>query len=337
MSVPALDPASVNIFEATGKTQAFGPWTHIEVVCGATTQRFSERAYLAFNPDVQHMVATGQFGSGLDHFCQIGHTQGRRMFFNDIRLLDQAKRAKLKKFAEAFLPDLPLNPRTGALDTVEEQFAEDVPVSAWGYNADVMDVISKHRGGVIVDLGAGLRPQYFDDIINIELGNFITTDVRSFAEVLPLRENSVDCLISIAVFEHVMRPWEVAKEIERVVKPGGTIYIDTAFMAGRHGYPHHYYNMTVDGLTNLFPQVNVERSGASMYGHPIYSLFWMAKNMQIGLPVEDKAAFDGISIGELLSYSDPHWVLEAKPWLRNLARSVGDDLAFNVFMTGTRR
>lgn len=338
MTAPSapLVPSAIRLFEHNGEREAYGAWTHIPLVLAATPDCFNERAYLAFNPDVRHLVEHGMYESGLAHFCDAGHGQGRRMLFNDYALVREAKRAKLECFRDVFLPGLPQNPRTDALDTVGEQFAEDVPVSAWGYNSDVMEIFNRHVGGVVVDLGAGLRPQYFDGIINIELGNFLTTDVRSFAEKIPLRDDSVDCLVSIAVFEHVQRPWEVAREIERVVKPGGTVYIDTAFMAGRHGYPHHYYNMTVQGLTSLFSKVKVERSGPSMFGHPTYSLFWTAKNMQLGLPDADRAAFDNMTLGEFLACGDPYWVLQAKPWLRNLAAGTTEDLAFNVFMTGMR-
>ncbi|MER9135105.1 class I SAM-dependent methyltransferase [Mesorhizobium sp. M0830] len=328
---------AVTLVEHDRAKMSAGPWAYTKLVEPATTDRFNEKAYLAINPDIRNAIATGQYASGLDQFTKIGHTQNRKMFFNDIDIIADIKRSKLDRFKDAFLPGILTNPRTFALDTVGDQFAEDVPISAWGYNPNIFEVVNRHRGGVIVDLGAGLRPEYFHDIINLELGNFITTDVRSFGETLPFKDQSIDCLFSIAVFEHVMRPWDVAKEIKRVMKPGGTIHIDTAFMAVRHGYPNHYYNMTLEGLANLFPYVEVEKTGASVFGHATYSLYWMARNFRDGLPEQNKGEFENMTIKEFLSFSDPHYVLEAKPYLRELSKTANDDMAFNISMTGTVR
>lgn len=254
-----------------------------------------------------------------------------------IDMIREAKLRKLERFKDVFLPGLPVNERTLALDTVGDAVPDELPISAWSYNPDLFEIINKHHGGVVVDLGAGFRPEYYDDIINLELGNFVTTDVRSFAEKLPFKDNSVDCIFSLAVLEHVMRPWDVAKEIERVLKPGGTLRVDTAFMAARHGYPNHYYNMTVEGLTNLFTQIDVESTGASVFGHATYSLYWTARIFRDALPPEQRAKFEDMKIGEMLAYSDPYYLLKEQPYLRDIPKNTNDDLAFNVAMTGTKK
>ena len=46
----------------------------METVLG---RRFSEREYLAMNPDVRAGIAAGQFASGRDHFEKFGHAEGR--------------------------------------------------------------------------------------------------------------------------------------------------------------------------------------------------------------------------------------------------------------------
>ncbi|SAL10652.1 putative methyltransferase [Caballeronia turbans] len=332
-----LDPASVKIYEPTSERTSTNGWDCVRLIEKATPDRFNEEGYLAFNPDVRSDVEERNFRSGLDHFCKIGHTQNRKMVFHRIDLIREEKRKKLERFKDVFLPGLPVNERTLALDTVGDAVPDELPISAWGYNPDLFEAIEKHRGGVIVDLGAGFRPEYYPDIINLELGNFVTTDVRSFAEKLPFRDNSVDCIFSLAVLEHVMRPWDVAKEIERVLKPGGTLRIDTAFMAARHGYPNHYYNMTVEGLTNLFSQIDVESSGASIFGHAAYSLYWVSRIYRDGLPPQHRDKFSDMTIRELLSYSDPYYLLQDRTWLREIPKNVNDDIAFNVAMTGTKR
>ena len=71
-------------------------------------------------------------------------------------------------------------------------------------------------------------------------------------EDLPFRDNSFDAVLSLAVLVHVKKPWRCANEMMRVLKPGGEIMCAVPFLSPVHGYPDHYYNMTANGLRNLF-------------------------------------------------------------------------------------
>ena len=73
-------------------------------------------------------------------------------------------------------------------------------------------------------------------------------DLVAEAEELPFHDNTLDHVDSGAVFEHLHNPWKAVAEIKRVLKPGGTFRIDTAFMQGYHGFPGHYYNMTPQAI-----------------------------------------------------------------------------------------
>lgn len=73
-------------------------------------------------------------------------------------------------------------------------------------------------------------------------------------EVLPFKNNSFDALISLAVLEHVKDPWRCVSEILRELKPGGEIICCVSFLQPFHGYPHYYYNMTAQGLKNIFDE-----------------------------------------------------------------------------------
>jgi 2-polyprenyl-3-methyl-5-hydroxy-6-metoxy-1,4-benzoquinol methylase len=44
-----------------------------------------------------------------------------------------------------------------------------------------------------------------------------------------------DALVAVAVFEHLERPWIAAKEVARVLKPGGFAYVSTHQTFPLHG------------------------------------------------------------------------------------------------------
>lgn len=122
------------------------------------------------------------------------------------------------------------------------------------------------RGDFMLELGAGV------DICDAP--NLVKTDAFVYsphldyvvdAHSMPFQDNTFDFVYSLAVFEHLHSPWVAAKEIFRVLKPGGKVYILTAFMQHMHGYPDHYFNMTTMGLRRIFSDFHIIRSDPSLY------------------------------------------------------------------------
>jgi ubiquinone/menaquinone biosynthesis C-methylase UbiE len=67
---------------------------------------------------------------------------------------------------------------------------------------------------------------------------------------LPFADNSIDFVISISVMEHVQYPWIMAKEVMRVLKPGGRFIGTLSFLEPFHD--QSYYHVSHAGvLTNL--------------------------------------------------------------------------------------
>ncbi|MFN3884811.1 MAG: methyltransferase domain-containing protein [Rhodocyclaceae bacterium] len=97
--------------------------------------------------------------------------------------------------------------------------------------------------------------------------NLVKTDAYVYADdldyvvdvhAMPFADESFDYVYSLAVFEHLHTPWQAAAEIYRVLKPGGRVYVLSAFNQHIHAYPHHYFNMTDMGLKRCFADfVNV--------------------------------------------------------------------------------
>ena len=126
----------------------------------------------------------------------------------------------------------------------------------------------------MLDLGAG-NPhpgEHYPNVVFHEWVQYVFTDVVSVCERLPYRDGVFDAVISKATFEHLPRPWEMADEIYRVLKPGGLVHVDTAFMQPLHADPHHYFNMTLDGVKEIFRRFEPRRCGVKPYQTPGYGL-----------------------------------------------------------------
>jgi hypothetical protein len=64
--------------------------------------------------------------------------------------------------------------------------------------------------------------------------------------------NSVDVIVSFAVFEHLAMPWLVAEEYAKVLKVGGVAGTFTHFSFSEHEQPWHFFQFNNNGLEALF-------------------------------------------------------------------------------------
>ncbi|TMA10107.1 MAG: asparagine synthase (glutamine-hydrolyzing), partial [Deltaproteobacteria bacterium] len=131
------------------------------------------------------------------------------------------------------------------------------------YSKAAREIILKNRKGVVLDLGAGhpSDEELFPNVVRQEIIHYPSISVVSNTARLPFRESCFDAVISESVLEHVIDPWGLAEEIYRVVKPGGLIRVDAAFLQPFHGDPSHYFNMTVPGIESVFRRFRKIRSG----------------------------------------------------------------------------
>lgn len=102
-------------------------------------------------------------------------------------------------------------------------------------------LIEKHvpPDSYVLDIGCGYYPQ---NLVNLEnkitkaIGidkdipdralsekiSFIKADIR---KTLPLPDNEFDCILILAVLEHLDHPQEIIRECHRTLKPGGRLII----------------------------------------------------------------------------------------------------------------
>ena len=295
----------------------------------ATESEFDEASYLLANPDVAAAVRSGSLKSGWEHFLRHGRAENRRQ--RRPSLIQQAKLRKLSRIKPLLRSDMSFVETQGMVDFLTDDLRAQFniidtdAVSSNGYDRFAMELIDKHRGGLVLDCGSGKRDIYFDDVVNFEIAAYDTTDVRGVGEVLPFRDNSFDAVLSLAVLEHVKDPFQCAKEIVRVLKPGGDLLCCVPFLQPLHGYPHHYYNMSHQGLINLFTAyLQIEKVECFASTLPIWSLAWILKSWSEGLSRQTREQFLNMRVADLVG--SPEEYLN-QPFVTELSKDKNLELA----------
>jgi SAM-dependent methyltransferase len=265
---------------------------------------FDEIAYLRANPDVAAAVARGDFESGRQHADRFGRQEGR--VIENTSEIERLRHAKFKKLEPLLLLDMPHNRLCDKIDFLTDELRNETKivhtetVSENQYDHYVLDLISSLPNGLILDNGAGFRNIYFDNVVNLEIKDYLTTDVLGVGEHLPFRDGSFDAVLSIAVLEHVRDPFKCAKEIVRVLKPGGRLICAVPFLQPLHGYPHHYYNMTHQGLRALFEDyLMIDRLAVDTNMYPIFALSWILQRYAENLPPIFREQFLNLRISDV--------------------------------------
>jgi SAM-dependent methyltransferase len=285
----------------------------------ATPENFDESGYLAANPDVAEAVRNGHFRSGRQHFDGPGRKEGRRVRF--ARSIADIQQEKLKRIAPLLRLDLPHVRRGAKYDFLTEALraatgiADTNAISTHGYDPYAVELIEACRDGLVLDCGAGKRPVYYPNVVNFEIVDYDTTDVLGVGEALPFRDKAFDAVLSLSVLEHVRDPFACAAEIARVLKPGGKLICCVPFLQPLHGYPHHYYNMTGQGLRALFERrLHIDRHIVPRSTLPLASLTWFVRSWARGLHGEAREQFLSMRMADLLgqpeNLQDERWVTE---------------------------
>ena len=133
------------------------------------------------------------------------------------------------------------------------------------------------------------------------------------------------------VLEHVKDPFACAREIVRILKPGGGLFCAAPFLQPRHGYPHHYYNMTKEGLINLFSGLTIRDTDVPIYLHPMAAITWILRCYAVGLPEDLRQQFLTMKVEDFLRLFPPG-VAWDNPIITQLSRDVQDVIACGTFI-----
>ena len=204
-------------------------------------------------------------------------------------------------------------------------------VSDHGYDNRITAAIEANPGKLFVDVGAGLKYCNYENVVHFEIVDYPSTDVLGVGEKLPFINDSFDFVISSVVLEHVKDPFACAREIVRVLRPGGELFCAAPFLQPRHGYPNHYYNMTREGLVNLFSGLTIRDADVPNYLHPMAAITWILRCYAAGLPENLRQQFLTMKIEDVIRLFPP-----GNPWdhplITQLSQEIRETIACGNFI-----
>jgi SAM-dependent methyltransferase len=116
-------------------------------------------------------------------------------------------------------------------------------------NARVLDIGGRDRSKMDLSSQFSVKEYVVLDILpgsNVD----IVADAHEMSRVL--EPESFDYVISLSVFEHILMPWKVAIEINRVLKLGGLAWISTHQTIGMHDNPWDFWRFSDTSWDALF-------------------------------------------------------------------------------------
>jgi len=127
---------------------------------------------------------------------------------------------------------------------------------------------------VALNLGSG-NSDLSDYVSNVDLFNYPNVNLVCDIEHLPLKDNSCDAILNIAVLEHVKNPEKIVAEIFRVLKKGGLVFSFFPFIQGYHASPFDYSRRTVEGIKYLYKDFDAVE--VKVAGGPASGFLWVSQ------------------------------------------------------------
>jgi SAM-dependent methyltransferase/uncharacterized protein YbaR (Trm112 family) len=160
----------------------------------------------------------------------------------------------------------------------------------------------RHLDGWALNVGAGGTAEKIPNVVELEYALFRNTDVSADAHHLPFRDACFDAVVTFNTFEHLADPPRAAREIRRVLKPGGRLLLHTAFLQPVHEPPFHFYNATEFGVRKWFEGFDVRDCRVAENFSPTYTLAWLTRDIldavsrHLGPDAADRLA--ALTVGE---------------------------------------
>jgi SAM-dependent methyltransferase len=154
--------------------------------------------------------------------------------------------------------------KSGARLLIESPYKQ-----AWEADTSYHALFQRYRtmlnelpSGKMVEIGSRARSGYtFREIIPPGV-DYVGLDIRAGPNVDLIGDahklstyfapESVDAMLSIAVFDHLLMPWKVALEMNRVMKPGGFAFISTHQIYPLHEEPWDFWRFSSKAWHGIF-------------------------------------------------------------------------------------
>lgn len=140
--------------------------------------------------------------------------------------------------------------------------------------------------GKIINLGSGSQ-KIREDVVNLDLFPYHNVDIVGDIYNLPFSEGEIDAIICDQVLEHLKDSSKAIKEMHRVLKLGGLVYMALPFVAGYHSSPDDYYRLTKNGLEAIMEQHGFQKLKSGIRQGPTSAFLsiltrWLALVLSLG-------------------------------------------------------
>jgi SAM-dependent methyltransferase len=96
--------------------------------------------------------------------------------------------------------------------------------------------------------------------VDLEAGKGVDRVADLTAGLGDLAPESFALAICCSVLEHTPRPWDMAQNIERLLRPGGALYLSVPWVWRYHAYPDDYYRFSPRAVAALFPRLQWQQA-----------------------------------------------------------------------------
>ena len=134
------------------------------------------------------------------------------------------------------------------------------PALNWVIRKKRGPLVNRFRDGLILNVGSGDNFIH-ENVINFDLDCLPGVNVVGNGECLPFLDETFNLIINQAVLEHAKRPSRIVKEMYRVLKRDGYVYVECPFLQEYHAYPLDFQRYTLSGLESLLSSFRKIDSG----------------------------------------------------------------------------
>lgn len=144
----------------------------------------------------------------------------------------------------------------------------------YGQYKITLPLIQETANGRFIDLGCGDMP--YREFVEGQVERYDTFDVEErtagvtyigdIQDMSEVPSNLYDSAACLEVLEHVPDPFRAAREIFRVLKPGGIVVISVPHLSRLHEIPWDFFRYTRYGVTAVLEQSGLEVLSVSRRG-----------------------------------------------------------------------